>query len=292
MSLMIRRGGFAIGALTAAGLLGAQLFGAATADPLPVQNQQLALNAPPPTFTSTVAPADHKHMLMQYCTACHNDKLKTAGMTRGAAGSPNNLQANDATWEKILRRLSLGEMPPKGMPRPPKEQIDDFTQWLAGSLDANAAAHPDPGHATVRRMNRAEYANAVRDLLGLDVDFSKDLPVDDTGYGFDNIADVLTVSPTLMDRYINVAGKIAGLATGQASRKPITTDYKAAPRTCSRTPSACRPTTSAPATTCRWIRAAAAPSNSTRPMTRPIRSRSILNAGTSDRSRDRRQQPL
>jgi hypothetical protein len=172
-----------------------------------------------------VTPADHKHMLMQYCTACHNDKLHTANMSVVPL-DPEHLQANDDTWEKILRRLSLGEMPPKGMPRPPKQQIADFTTWLAGSLDADAAAHPNPGHATVRRMNRAEYANAVRDLLSIDVDFSKELPVDDTGYGFDNIADVLTVSPTLMDRYINVAGKIAGLATGQASKRPITTDYK------------------------------------------------------------------
>ncbi|HEY1877301.1 MAG TPA: DUF1592 domain-containing protein, partial [Rhizomicrobium sp.] len=159
------------------------------------------------------------------CTACHNDKLKTAGMSVVPLDA-NNLPANQATWEKILRRLSLGEMPPKGMPRPPKEQITAFTSWLAKSLDEDASAHPNPGHATVRRMNRAEYANAVRDLLALDVDFSKDLPVDDTGYGFDNIADVLTVSPTLMDRYMNVAGKIARLATGEASKKPVTTDYK------------------------------------------------------------------
>src|SRR6202012_5320188 len=155
----------------------------------------------------------------------HNDKAKTAGMSVVPLDA-NNLDANQATWEKILRRLSLGEMPPKGMPRPPKEQITQFTSWLAKSLDDQAAAHPDPGHATVRRMNRVEYANAVRDLLAIDVDFSKELPVDDTGYGFDNIADVLTVSPTLMDRYINVAGKISGLATGQASRKASTTDYK------------------------------------------------------------------
>ncbi|HVW73428.1 MAG TPA: DUF1592 domain-containing protein, partial [Rhizomicrobium sp.] len=170
-------------------------------------------------------PDDHKHMLMQYCTACHNDKLKTAGMSVVPLDA-NNLPANQATWEKILRRLSLGEMPPKGMPRPPKEQIAQFTSWLSKSLDDEAAAHPNPGHATVRRMNRVEYANAVRDLLAMDVDFSKELPVDDTGYGFDNIADVLTVSPTLMDRYINVAGKIARLATGEASQKPVTTDYK------------------------------------------------------------------
>ena len=165
-----------------------------------------------------ITPDDHKHMLTQYCTACHNDKAKTAGMSVVPLDA-NNLDANQATWEKILRSLSLGEMPPKGMPRPPKEQITEFTSWLAQSLDANAAAHPDPGHATVRRMNRTEYANAVRDLLGLKVDFSKDMPADDTGYGFDNIADVLTVSPTLMDRYITVAGKIARLATGEASQQ-------------------------------------------------------------------------
>src|SRR4029078_10735467 len=104
--------------------------------------------------------------------------------------------------------------------------ITDLPHWLATSLDSDAAANPNPGHATVRRMNRTEYANAVRDLLALDVDFTKDMPADDTGYGFDNIADVLTVSPTLMDRYITVAGRISRMATGQSSRKVITTDHK------------------------------------------------------------------
>src|SRR5580704_15145480 len=219
-----RIGGFAVGA-AAVGLMG--LLGTASADTTPAP--QMASNATPAPASQPVpvmvTPDDHKHMLMQYCTACHNDKAKTAGMSVVPLDA-NNLPANQATWEKILKRLSLGEMPPKGMPRPPKEQITAFTSWLAKSLDDQAAAHPDPGHATVRRMNRTEYANAVRDLLGLNVDFSKDLPVDDTGYGFDNIADVLTVSPTLMDRYINVAGKIARMATGEASKKPVTTDYK------------------------------------------------------------------
>ena len=93
------------------------------------------------------------------------------------------------------------------------------------SVSKGGTAH-SAGRATLRRMNRAEYANAVRDLLALEVDMSKDLPVDDTGYGFDNIADILTVSPTLMDRYMNTAGKIARLATGQTSQRVITTDYK------------------------------------------------------------------
>lgn len=223
--LLGRLTGMALGAAAFAGLVGA--LGVASADT--PTSLQMATNAPAKSSAAAlmVTPDDHKHMLMQYCTACHNDKLKTAGMSVVPLDA-NNLDANQATWEKILRRLSLGEMPPKGMPRPPKDQIAAFTAWLAKSLDANSAAHPNPGHATVRRMNRTEYANAVRDLLALDVDVSKDLPVDDTGYGFDNIADVLTVSPTLMDRYINVASKIARLATGEASRKPVTTDYKIA----------------------------------------------------------------
>jgi mono/diheme cytochrome c family protein len=215
--------GFGIGVGAVAGLMG--VLGVASADPA----AQVASNAVPAPASQPVpqmiTPDDHKHMLVQYCAACHNDKMKTAGWSVTPLDA-NNLDANQATWEKILRKLSLGEMPPKGMRRPPKEQITAFTSWLAQSLDANAAAHPNPGHATVRRMNRTEYANAVRDLLGLDVDFSTELPVDDTGYGFDNIADVLTVSPTLMDRYINVAGKIARLATGEDSKKPITVDYK------------------------------------------------------------------
>ncbi len=107
------------------------------------------------------------------------------------------------------------------MRRPPKEQIADFTQWLEHSLDKMGNAAPNPGRATLRRLNRAEYANAVRDLLALEVDMSKDLPVDDAGYGFDNIADILTVSPTLMDRYINTASKISRLATGQTSKRVV-----------------------------------------------------------------------
>ncbi|HEY0267432.1 MAG TPA: DUF1592 domain-containing protein [Rhizomicrobium sp.] len=217
-----------VAAVALAGLVGFQLLGSAAADPAgSLSDNKVALNTPAtaPVAPATATPADRKHMLMQYCTACHNDKLKTAGMSVVPL-DPENLAANEPTWEKILRRLSLGEMPPKGMPRPPKDQIADFTHWLSTSLDAMAAADPNPGHSAVRRMNRAEYSNAVRDLLALDIDFAKDLPVDDTGYGFDNIADVLTVSPTLMDRYITVAGKISRLATGQASKKVTTVDYK------------------------------------------------------------------
>ncbi len=215
---------FAVGVFAVAGLASFQLFGSAAAEPARVAANTPA-TAPTAGLASAPIMADHKHMLMQYCTACHNDRLKTAGMSVVPLDA-DNLPASQETWEKILRRLSLGEMPPRGMPRPPKEQIAEFTHWLSTTLDSQAAANPNPGRATVRRMNRTEYANAVRDLLDLDVDFSKEMPPDDTGYGFDNIADVLTVSPTLMDRYITVAGKIARVATGQSSRNVITVDYK------------------------------------------------------------------
>ena len=147
-----RIGGLGLCAAAVVGLVG--LLGAASADTTP--SSQVASNvAAAPPVPVMVTPDDHKHMLMQYCTACHNDKVKTAGMSVVPLDA-NNLQANQATWEEILRRLSLGEMPPKGMPRPPKEQITAFTSWLAKSLDDQAAAHPNPGHATVRRMNHTE----------------------------------------------------------------------------------------------------------------------------------------
>jgi mono/diheme cytochrome c family protein len=218
---LIRQGGFAVSAMALAGLAG--WLSTASADTAPVKLAAAPSAVAPVTQSAT--PDDHKKMLMQYCTACHNDRLKTAGMSVVPLDA-NNLQANQATWEKILRRVSLGEMPLRGAPRPPKEKLQEFTGWLAASLDSQAAANPNPGHATVRRLNRTEYANAVRDLLALNVDFTKEMPADDTGYGFDNIADVLTVSPTLMDRYITVAGKIGRMATGLSSRRVITTDYK------------------------------------------------------------------
>lgn len=168
-------------------------------------------------------------LLEQYCTRCHNDDDKVAGL------SIEDLRDNDMLigkhadeWEKILRRVGLDEMPPRSKPQPDPAMRAAFIQWLKGSLDAYAAAHPDPGRATIRRLNRVEYANAVHDLLALDIDVSRDLPQDNSGYGFDNIADVLTVSPTLMDRYVNVAGKVARMATGLSSPRAFVTAYEVA----------------------------------------------------------------
>lgn len=207
-------------ALTAA--TGFGLLGQAAADPVwvtPAVHTTATL--------SSASPDDRKRMLTQFCGGCHNDKAKTAGMSVMPLKA-DNIEAHTATWEKILRRVSLGEMPPRGMKRPSKEEIADFTNWLEGSLDKMGAANPDPGRATLRRLNRTEYANAVRDLLDLQIDVSDDLPFDDSGYGFDNIADVLTVSRTLMDKYIRVGARVSRTATGLVSRSPVVTEHKLA----------------------------------------------------------------
>ncbi|MFD1106385.1 DUF1592 domain-containing protein [Sphingobium olei] len=177
-----------------------------------------------PASASAHSPPD---IISDYCGRCHNDDDRIAGL------SLDDLRTADLEWgkhveewEKVLRRVSLGEMPPLNKPQPDPAQRAAFVWWLEKSLDDYAAAHPDPGRATIRRLNRVEYANAVRDLLALKIDMSRELPQDNSGYGFDNIADVLSVSPTLMDRYIAVAGKVGRMATGLASARPFVTSYE------------------------------------------------------------------
>jgi len=123
--------------------------------------------------------------------------------------------------EKVLRKVKTGQMPPAGMPRPDSAHRAAFGNWLETSLDAEAAAHPNPGRpAAVHRLNRAEYSNAIRDVLALDINPGSQLPVDDSGYGFDNIGDVLSMSSALLDRYMSVGRKMARLAVGDPSLKP------------------------------------------------------------------------
>ncbi len=166
-------------------------------------------------------------MLDAYCSRCHNDIDRIADLSIDDLRGADLLNGDHAdAWEKILRRTSLGEMPPRDKPQPDPVTRAAFVRWLQSSLDAYAAAHPDPGRATIRRLNRVEYANAVRDLLALKIDVSRELPQDNSGYGFDNIADVLSVSPTLMDRYVAVAGKVGRMATGLTSRRAFVTSYE------------------------------------------------------------------
>lgn len=166
-------------------------------------------------------------MLEQYCSRCHNEFDAVAGLTVDDLKATDlALGENADRWEKVLRKVATGEMPPDDKPQPEPAQRNAFVNWLAQARAGYAGMHPDPGLATVRRLNRVEYANAVRDLLALDVDFSGELPQDNSGFGFDNIADVLSVSPTLMERYVAVAGKISRMATGIASARVAVTSYQ------------------------------------------------------------------
>ncbi len=133
-------------------------------------------------------------ILDKYCVTCHNDRAKTGGLTLEKIDVAN-IPANAETWEKVIRKLRVGAMPPSGMPKPSAAEVSAFLSSLETSLDKAYAANPNPGHATLHRLNRTEYANSVRDLLALDVDASTLLPPDDESYGFDNNADVLGVSP-------------------------------------------------------------------------------------------------
>ncbi len=167
---------------------------------------------------SAVSP--HRALLDQYCVTCHNQKLKTAGVSLETLDLASVGPAA-ATWEKVLRKVRTGEMPPPGLPPPPPAAAAAFATWLETSLDAAAASNPNPGGPAVHRLNRAEYSNAIRDLLALDVKPGSWLPVDDSGYGFDNIADVLSMSPALLERYMYAARLISPLAVGDPKMKPV-----------------------------------------------------------------------
>jgi len=159
-------------------------------------------------------------LVKQYCAGCHSDQLKTAGLSleRRSLGSVGD---NPELWEKVIRKVRAGEMPPAGMPRPSDAALRNFTGYLESELDRAAALHPNPGRPTAHRLNRNEYSNAVRDLFALDVNLGETLPVDDSGYGFDNIADVLSLSPVLVERYMAAARKVARLALGNTDLKPV-----------------------------------------------------------------------
>jgi len=165
-------------------------------------------------------PVEARALLDRYCVACHNQKLKTAGVTFDTMDVAN-AGADAEVWEKAVRKLRAGLMPPPGRPRPDKPTYAAFASWLEGELDRAAAGHPNPGRTEpFHRLNRAEYQNAIRDLLALEIDVSSLLPVDDASYGFDNIAGVLKVSPTLMERYLLAAQKISRVAIGTPALFP------------------------------------------------------------------------
>ena len=168
---------------------------------------------------TAAAVPDNGATLKQYCFTCHNDKLKTAGLSLESMDLAHVASRPDV-WEKVIRKARVGMMPPQGLPQPDPAARKALVTWLETSLDRAAAEKPNPGRPLVHRLNRAEYANAIRDLLALNVDTTVLLPPDDSGYGFDNIADVLGVSPVLLEAYVSAAGKISALAVGDPNIGP------------------------------------------------------------------------
>jgi mono/diheme cytochrome c family protein len=166
--------------------------------------------------------------LNKYCATCHNDKLRTGGLSLQSIDF-HHPEGNAETWEKVIRKLRTGAMPPPGLPRPDAAAADGLAAYLETSLDRAAAATPNPGHASMHRLNRTEYANAIRDLLALDIDSGALLPPDDESSGFDNIADVLRMSPSLMERYLSASWNISREATGDMNIASATTTYRVRP---------------------------------------------------------------
>jgi mono/diheme cytochrome c family protein len=180
-----------------------------------------AQTASPPAQAAgaTAAHPDYGAVVTKYCVTCHNQRLKTAGLALDALDVSNPAAGAEA-WERAVRKMRVGMMPPQNAPRPDAGTQAALVAYLTDSLDRAAAGHPNPGRPLVHRLNRAEYANAIRDLLALDVDSSTLLPPDDAAFGFDNIADALTISPVLLERYLTAAGKISSLAVGDPSIGP------------------------------------------------------------------------
>ncbi len=165
-------------------------------------------------------PAAALPLTARYCISCHNDRLKTAGLSLERL-DPADAASHPETWEKVIAKLRTGMMPPAGAPRPNAEVIAGFVRHLEDTIDRAAAAKPEPGRTeAMHRLNRAEYRNAIRDLTALDVDVDSLLPPDDASYGFDNIAGVLRISPLLMERYAAAAQKVSRLATGSMAIPP------------------------------------------------------------------------
>ena len=187
---------------------------------VPADNSTPAATDRPGTFNQHSAWQTWK----LYCDTCHFGPKARAGVNLETLDLAS-LDSNGALWEKVLRKLRGREMPPPGAPRPDEATYQALVNAIEGERDRLIDARPNPGRPTLHRLNRAEYANAIRDLLALEVDVSELLPSDDAGYGFDNIGDVLTVSPVLLEKYLLAAGKISRAAVGDTNIPPAYQTY-------------------------------------------------------------------
>jgi hypothetical protein len=162
-----------------------------------------------------------EQVLGTYCLTCHNTRTQTGSLSLEGFGLASIHEgAGSEVGERVLRRMRSGMMPPAGMPRPDRATLSAVVARLEAALDGAEASRPQPGRAMLRRLNRSEYGNAVRDLLALDIDAASLVPSDNAAFGFDNIADALGVSPALQERYLSAAEKLAGLAVGDTHEPP------------------------------------------------------------------------
>jgi len=171
------------------------------------------------------APIAPRALLDTYCVTCHNQRTKTAGLMFDTMDLAKLPEHGDV-WEKTVRKLRGGMMPPPGVRRPDQASVDSMVSWLERSLDEAAAAHPNPGRVALHRLNRAEYAAAIEDLLGIKIDPAALLPKDDEAEGFDNVASVLTVSPSFLDQYISAARVVSARAVGNPAARPGSQTYR------------------------------------------------------------------
>ena len=190
----------------------------------------LPLSAPVPAQAQDAAddaPALLETTLRRYCVTCHSERLRTAELSLEGLDLGGVAERGEV-WEAVVRKLRARSMPPVGRPRPDPGTYDRLAAWIEGEIDRVALAAPDPGRTeTFHRLNRTEYANAVRDLLAIDVDVAELLPADNFDeHGFDNMASVLTVSTSLMERYLSAARKIGRLAVGETPLGPAASTYK------------------------------------------------------------------
>src|SRR5262245_9018730 len=178
-----------------------------------------AQNSPPqnsPAQNSPPAAATHRATVDRFCISCHRGNTAAAGLHLDTFDFAN-FETNGATWEKLARKLRNREMPPADMRRPDEATYKALVEYIETGRDRLAELKPNPGRPTLHRLNRTEYGNAIRDLLALEMDVTELLPADDIGYGFDNIGDVLQVSPVLLERYLSTARKISRAAVGDTT---------------------------------------------------------------------------
>ena len=166
--------------------------------------------------SNSSAADDYRTTLQLYCVGCHSGPTPFAGLNLEPMDFAN-LEANGEIWEKLVRKLRARQMPPAGMPRPDEATLEALVKYVESGRDRMAEVKPNPGRTTLHRLNRTEYGNAIRDLLALEIDVADLLPADDIGYGFDNIGDVLSVSPFLLERYLVTAGKVSRAAVGDTT---------------------------------------------------------------------------